>query len=71
MNFVAALQVLLQGRRIQIAQTLPDASVLVKELENFELKPAPTADADPLLSQRTITAGRRVTAAFQTCRASS
>jgi hypothetical protein len=37
-ELVGAVQVLLQSRRLQIARTLPDAPLLVKELENFRVK---------------------------------
>jgi hypothetical protein len=35
---VSILQVLLQGKRLKIASTLPEAAMLVKELENFKVK---------------------------------
>jgi hypothetical protein len=37
-ELVGTLQVLLQARRLHVARTLPDAAVLVKELENFRAK---------------------------------
>jgi hypothetical protein len=37
-ELVGALQVLLQGRRLQMARTLPDVPLLVQELENFKAK---------------------------------
>jgi hypothetical protein len=37
-DLVGVLQVLLQGRRLQIAKTLPMAAVLLKELEMFKVK---------------------------------
>src|SRR5262249_535000 len=37
-ELVAVLQVLLQSRRIKVAQSLPDAAMLVKELQNFQVK---------------------------------
>jgi hypothetical protein len=37
-ELVAAVQVLLQSRRLHVARTLPDAPVLVRELENFRVK---------------------------------
>jgi hypothetical protein len=37
-ELVGTLQVMLQSRRLQVARTLPDAAVLVKELENFRVK---------------------------------
>jgi hypothetical protein len=46
-ELVSVLQVLLQGRRIRIAPSLPDAATLVRELSTFEAKPA-KADTDSL-----------------------
>jgi hypothetical protein len=46
-ELVGVLQVLLQTRRLQISNTLPDAALLVKELESFKAKP-PTLKADSL-----------------------
>jgi hypothetical protein len=37
-ELVGTLQLLFQTRRLQVARTLPDAAVLVKELENFRVK---------------------------------
>jgi hypothetical protein len=37
-ELVGTLQVLLQAHRLHVARTLPDAAVLVKELENFRVK---------------------------------
>jgi hypothetical protein len=37
-ELVGTLQVLLQGRRLWIARDLPEADLLVRELENFKLK---------------------------------
>lgn len=37
-ELAGVLQVLLQARRLQIASSLPDAAVLVRELENFRVK---------------------------------
>jgi hypothetical protein len=37
-ELVSTLQVLFQLRRLQVARTLPDALLLVKELENFRVK---------------------------------
>jgi hypothetical protein len=37
-ELVSVLQVLLQLRRLQVARTLPDSLLLVKELENFRVK---------------------------------
>jgi hypothetical protein len=45
-ELVSVLQVLLQGRRIQVAPTLPEAQTLVRELTNFRMKvPASTTDS--------------------------
>jgi len=35
---ISSLQVLLQSRRLKVAPSLPDAQVLVKELESFRMK---------------------------------
>jgi hypothetical protein len=37
-ELITALQVVLQGRRLQIARSLPDAATLVRELQQFQLK---------------------------------
>jgi hypothetical protein len=37
-ELVSVLQVLLQLRRLRVARTLPDALLLVRELENFRVK---------------------------------
>jgi hypothetical protein len=37
-ELVGVLHVLLQNRRLQVSRGLPDASILVRELENFRLK---------------------------------
>jgi hypothetical protein len=37
-DLVSAMQVLFQSRRIQVARSLPNADVLVKELESFRVK---------------------------------
>jgi hypothetical protein len=37
-ELVSTLRVLLQARRLHVARTLPEAAVLVKELENFRVK---------------------------------
>src|SRR5262249_55471850 len=37
-ELVSGLQVLLQTRRLQIARALPEADLLVKELQNFRVK---------------------------------
>jgi hypothetical protein len=46
-ELVSVLQVLLQGRRLRIAPSLPEAATLVRELSTFEAKPT-KADADSL-----------------------
>jgi hypothetical protein len=46
-ELVGVLQVLLQMRRLSIAKSLPDAALLVKELESFKAKPT-TLKADSL-----------------------
>ena len=50
-DLVGVLQILLQTRRLKVADTLPESPTLVKELENFQVKPAP-AGADDLLLWR-------------------
>jgi hypothetical protein len=50
-ELVAVLQVLLQGRRLQVAGRLPLADMLVREMESFKAKIVP-ADAGPDLSWR-------------------
>lgn len=37
-ELITALQVVLQGRRLQIARSLPDAATLVRELQQFQVK---------------------------------
>jgi hypothetical protein len=37
-ELVSCLQVLLQGHRLKIAETLPEAKTLVRELETFQVK---------------------------------
>src|SRR5262249_61794589 len=37
-ELITALQVVMQGRRLQIARSLPDAATLVRELQNFQVK---------------------------------
>jgi hypothetical protein len=37
-ELVTSLQVVMQARRMQIARLLPDASLLVRELQNFQVK---------------------------------
>jgi hypothetical protein len=37
-DLVTSLQLLLQGRRLKIAKGMPEARILVKELENFRVK---------------------------------
>jgi hypothetical protein len=50
-ELVSVLQVLLQLRRLQVARTLPDALLLVRELEHFRVK-VPTARTDTFESWR-------------------
>jgi hypothetical protein len=50
-ELVGTLQVLLQTRRLQVSRSLPDAAVLVQELENFRAKVA-TARQETLESWR-------------------
>jgi hypothetical protein len=37
-ELVTCLQVVMQARRLQIARSLPDAALLVRELQNFQVK---------------------------------
>jgi hypothetical protein len=46
-ELVGTLQVLLQTRRLQVARTLPEAVILVRELEAFRLKPPTLVATDP------------------------
>jgi hypothetical protein len=50
-ELVGVLQVLLQTRRLHIPRTLPEASLLVRELENFKAK-VTLAGVDPVESWR-------------------
>ena len=50
-ELVGTLQVLLQTRRLQVSRSLPDAAVLVQELENFRTK-VTTARQETLESWR-------------------
>jgi hypothetical protein len=50
-ELVSTLQVLLQLRRLQVARTLPDAMLLVRELEHFRVK-VTTARTDTYESWR-------------------
>src|SRR5262249_301203 len=43
-ELVTALQLLLQSRRLLVARTLPDAGILVRELENFRVRITPAAN---------------------------
>jgi hypothetical protein len=45
-DLIGATQVLLQGARIKIASSLPEAAVLVKELLNFKVKIDPVTSHD-------------------------
>jgi hypothetical protein len=42
-DLVAAVQVLLQGRRLRVAEKLPEAQLLTDELQNFQIKLTATA----------------------------
>jgi hypothetical protein len=46
-ELVGTLQVLLQTRRLQVARTLPEAALLVRELEAFRLKPPTVGGTNP------------------------
>src|SRR5262249_6272786 len=37
-GLITALQVVMKGRRLQIARSLPEAATLVRELQNFQVK---------------------------------
>jgi hypothetical protein len=37
-ELVTCLQVVMQARRLHIARSLPDAALLVRELQNFQVK---------------------------------
>jgi hypothetical protein len=37
-ELITALQVVMQGRRLQIARSLPDAAMLMRELQQFQVK---------------------------------
>jgi hypothetical protein len=50
-ELVGTLQVLLQTRRLQVARTLTDAAVLIRELENYRTK-VTTARQETLESWR-------------------
>jgi len=50
-ELVGTVQVLLQTKRLQIARELPDAELLVRELEGFRMKPPPKSD-DPMADWR-------------------
>jgi hypothetical protein len=43
-ELVSVLQVMLQGRRIKVAPTLPEAATLVRELTTFQVKITPAAN---------------------------
>jgi hypothetical protein len=51
-DLVGVLQMLLQSRRIRVAETLPEAATLVKDLENFRAKVAPSSTSDMLADWR-------------------
>jgi hypothetical protein len=48
-ELVGVLQVLVQTRRLQVARTLPDAALLLQELENFRVKAVALANEAPAL----------------------
>jgi hypothetical protein len=50
-ELVSAMQVLLQERRLKVAQSLPEAATLTQELRNFKAKPS-TAPLDSFLAWR-------------------
>jgi hypothetical protein len=50
-DLVTCLQLLLQGRRLKIAKDLPDADLLLRELQNFRMKTVPLGN-DPLIAWR-------------------
>lgn len=50
-ELVTCLQLLLQTRRLRIAESLPFAALLVTELQNFKAKPVAVSD-DPLIAWR-------------------
>jgi hypothetical protein len=43
-ELVTCLQLILQGRRLKIALTMPDVDTLVEELQNFRVKITPAAN---------------------------
>jgi hypothetical protein len=47
-ELVGTLQVLLQGRRLQIPRSLPDATLLINEMDNFKAKPILATREAPL-----------------------
>jgi hypothetical protein len=51
-ELVGVVQILLQSRRIRVAETLLKAATLVKELENFRAKVAPSRSSDLLADGR-------------------
>lgn len=51
-DLVATMQMLLQTRRIQVAESLAEADMLVRELQNFQTKATMPASADPVAAWR-------------------
>jgi hypothetical protein len=51
-DLVGVLQILLQSRRIRVAETLPEAPTLVKELEEFRAKVPAGGGGDELVDWR-------------------
>jgi hypothetical protein len=52
LDLVGGLQVLLQAKRLKVAESLPEAGTLVRELTNFRFKPLPANSTDPLAAWR-------------------
>lgn len=52
LDLVGGLQVLLQEKRLKVAESLAEANTLVRELTNFRVKPLPANTTDPLAAWR-------------------
>jgi hypothetical protein len=52
LDLVGGLQVLLQAKRLKIAESLTESGTLVRELLNFRIKPLPPNTTDPLAAWR-------------------
>lgn len=52
LDLVGGLQVLLQSKRLKVAESLAEAGTLVRELTNFRVKPLPVNTTDPLAAWR-------------------